>query len=85
MTLNDFQDCGKFEFCAYCNLCPGNNYTENGDARIAGENNCYIAIIRFGLAEKLRRGEDILEGQSVADRLAGFSVVENKLKRIFKF
>ena len=28
LTLKQYEDCGKHSYCDYCNLCPGNNFTE---------------------------------------------------------
>ena len=82
ISLKDYSVCGKYEYCSYCNLCPGNNYTENQNPLQAGENNCYIARVRFGLAGRLRNGEDVLNGLSVREKLATFVVSPVKLRRI---
>lgn len=52
LTLTDYEECGRHDYCAYCNLCPGNNYIENGTPLKASEVNCYIAKIRHELAQK---------------------------------
>lgn len=70
LTLNDYEECGKHDYCAYCNLCPGNNFIEHGTPLKASEVNCYMAKIRYGLAQKMMKGYDPLQGKSLRDRLA---------------
>lgn len=68
-TIKNAKECGDHEYCAYCNLCPGNNYSEHGDYLKAAENNCWLAKIRYGLAQKLQKGEDPLGNKTVAFKL----------------
>lgn len=70
LTLNDYEECGRYEYCAYCNLCPGNNFIEYGTPLKASEVNCYMAKSRYELANKLRQGDDPLKGKSVRERLS---------------
>ena len=70
LTLNDYEECGHYEYCAYCNLCPGNNFIEHGTPLKAAEVNCYVAKIRYELAQKLMKGYDPLNGKSFRERLA---------------
>lgn len=70
LTLKDYEECGRYDYCAYCNLCPGNNYIEHGTPLKASEVNCFIAKVRFGLAQKMVQGYDPLNGKSVRERLA---------------
>ena len=70
LTLNDYEECGRYEYCAYCNLCPGNNFIEHGTPLKAAEVNCYVAKIRYELAQKLMKGYDPLNGKSFRERLA---------------
>lgn len=70
LTLNDYDECGRYEYCAYCNLCPGNNFIEHGTPQKAAEVNCYVAKIRYDLAQKLMKGYDPLNGKSLRERLA---------------
>lgn len=53
-SLDKSEECGTHDYCDYCNLCFGNSYSEHGDYKKASENCCYIAKIRFDLAENLR-------------------------------
>lgn len=69
LTLNDYDECGKYDYCAYCNLCPGNNFIEHGTPIKASEVNCYMAKARCDLAQKLKHGSDPLQGKSLPERL----------------
>ena len=82
LTVRDYDDCGKYDYCPFCNLCPGNNYSENGDPKKHSENNCYLARIRFNLAEKLKNGIDVLNGKSVEDKIQEFDYESTPLRRI---
>ena len=82
LTLNDYEECGKFDYCAYCNLCPGNNYIEHGTPQKASEVNCYMAKARYELAQKLKQGYDPLNGMTMQERLAGLpDYVHTAIKR----
>ena len=84
LTLNDYEECGKYDYCNYCNLCPGNNFSEFGTPTKAAENNCYIAKIRHNLAMKMmNEGYDPLEGLSLSEYLAKLPDFkeQQKLKR----
>ena len=82
LTLSEYQDCGKHEYCDYCNLCAGNNYSENGNPTIAAENNCYIAKVRCELAAKMRKGYDPLHGKSIFEALNELQdYAKEKIKR----
>jgi len=52
--LSQYESCGKFEYCNFCNLCSGLNYTEHNDFRKPAESNCYMAKIRYHLAQQLK-------------------------------
>lgn len=53
-SLEKSEECGKHDYCDYCNLCFGNSYSEHGNYIKASENCCYIAKIRFKVANDLR-------------------------------
>ena len=69
LTLNDYEECGRYDYCSYCNLCPGNNFIEHGTPLKASEVNCHIAKTRFELAEKMMQGYDPLNGKTIRERL----------------
>jgi len=84
LTLKQYEDCGKHDYCDYCNLCVGNNYSEWNTPLKAGENNCYMAKVRYGLACKLKDGQDPLKGETIADALQTLQDYSTKvLKRVF--
>ena len=70
LSLEDYEECGKFEYCAYCNLCPGNNFVEHGTPLKASEVNCHMAKARFRLSQKLQHGHDPLQGKKLREKLA---------------
>ncbi len=69
MKLSDYEECGRYDYCAYCNLCPGNNFIEHGTPLKASEVNCYIAKTRYNLAQKMMDGYDPLNGKTLRERL----------------
>ena len=82
LNLNDYEDCGRHEYCSYCNLCPGNNFIEYGTPLKAGDVNCFMAKVRYDLAQKMMAGYDPLKGKTLKeclDELPDF--VPIKLKR----
>ena len=70
LSLNDYEECGRYDYCAYCNLCPGNNFIEHGTPLKASEVNCYMAQARYDLAQKMMKGYDPLNGKSLWERLS---------------
>lgn len=83
-TLQYYEECGKYEYCNYCNLCAGNNHSEHGTPLKAGENNCFIAKIRCDLAHKMMGGYDPLQGRSIKERIKEISIdFSDTIKREF--
>jgi MoaA/NifB/PqqE/SkfB family radical SAM enzyme len=80
-TLRDYEECGTHEYCVCCNLCSGQGYIEHGDYKKAAEGCCYLAKIRYGLNEKIRKGIDPLDGQSFQTALSRLPIKKEKLKR----
>lgn len=74
--IMDIAECGTHDKCAYCYLCVGNAYIEHGNILQPATCNCEMAEMRYRLAQKLRRGEDPLQGMSVAERLQQVEVSE---------
>jgi len=70
LALDKYEECGRHDYCDYCNLCPGNNFIEHGTPVKASEVNCYMAKIRHRLANKMVLGYDPLNGKSLRERLA---------------
>lgn len=53
LNIKEYEECGNYDYCDFCILCPGMNFSENGDPRKASENNCYYAKVRFRLFTEL--------------------------------
>lgn len=69
INIGDIEGCGTKPECDYCNLCSGNNYSEHRVLTKPSKVNCWMADVRYGLMQKLKRGEDPLQGLSVVERL----------------
>lgn len=52
LRYKDSDICGKEEFCKYCNRCIGQSFVEHGVAENHCEDNCFIAKIRYDIAQK---------------------------------
>ena len=71
LKMSDYEECGQHNYCAFCSLCAGVNFSEHGTPLMASENNCYMAKVRYGLAEKMKNdGYDPLNGMDLRDRLS---------------
>ena len=70
LPLSRYDECGKHEYCPFCKMCPGLNFSQNGTPLKPSENNCFIAKTRFEVARMLKRGEDPLKGRTVERALA---------------
>lgn len=80
--LKDLKECHTHDYCVCCEMCVGNNYIANGNPLIASPNNCTLAKYRFELYEKIRRGEDPLQGKTVVEKLSEFEITIPQLYRI---
>lgn len=69
LPLSEYEDCGKKEYCSFCNLCPGNNFSEFGTPVKCSENNEFIAKARYNLMLKKKSGIDPLAGMSIQEKL----------------
>ena len=70
--MNDYEECGRHDYCDFCNLCPGINFSEHGTPLKASETCCYMAKVRYELAQKLRNGQDPLNGKNISERVKDF-------------
>lgn len=82
-SLQQYEECGKHDYCSYCNLCAGNNYVEHGDFRKPSENNCTMAKIRFNMAHRMKQGYDPLQGHDFVTVLQALPKVKVDLRRIY--
>lgn len=62
LSLGQYEECGTHQYCDFCKLCPGLNFSEHGTVLKAAENNCYLAKIRYNLAKKIKSGNDPVVG-----------------------
>ena len=82
LKLADYDECGKYDYCDYCNLCPGNNFSQWGTPLKASENNCYIAKVRYDLAKRMRNDSyDPLGGRSLIEVLKSLHNPKLDIKR----
>lgn len=82
-TVGDYAECGKYDYCDYCNLCAGVNFTEHGDFRKPAETNCYMAKCRFNLARKLMKEETPMTRNQFIKCLQTLPIKEVNLKRLY--
>lgn len=82
-TLQNYEDCGKHDYCDYCNLCAGLNYVEHSDYHKAAENCCYMAKVRHRLAHKIMEGYDPLNGVEFESALQRLLKATVDLHRIY--
>lgn len=84
-TLADYEECGRYDYCDYCNLCPGLAQSEHGDYLKSSENCCYVAKIRYNLAMRMmNEGYDPLHGKTLEDCINDFpDYIPQQLKRTF--
>lgn len=82
-VIRDYEECGHYVYCDYCNLCAGVNFTEHGDFRKAAETNCYMAKIRYNLAQKLMEHEETMDKDQFIKKLQALPVKKIELHRQF--
>ena len=77
----DYGECFSHEYCNYCKICPGNNFNDRGDYLNGGENNCYLAKIRYNTHMRIQNGEDILNGKTIEEAIKELTVSDDHLQR----
>ena len=82
--IKDLFDCGRSEYCDYCNLCAGVNYTEHGDLRKPAETNCYMAKVRYNLAHKLMEKDAPMSREEFVKALQKLPRTKVTLQRQYK-
>ena len=67
-------------------MCSGNNYNEHGVLTKPSDVNCWIANVRYEVMQRLKAGEDTLNGLTVEERIAQLPIenVEIFSKEIVK-
>lgn len=81
-TLQNYKECGQYDYCGYCNLCPGLAFSEHGDYLCTSENCCYMAKVRHRLAQKMMEGYDPLNGQDFVSALRALPEAKVNLRRM---
>ena len=81
-SLYQYRECGKYDYCAYCNLCAGANYAEHKDFRLPAENNCNMAKVRHMMAHRMMEGYDPLNGQDFVNALQALPKAKVDLRRM---
>lgn len=79
--LNEFTECGRHDYCDYCNLCVGCGYIEHKDWKKPAESCCYMAKVRYNLAHKIIDGIDPLQGQEFVTALKALPKAKVVLQR----
>ena len=82
--VSDYTECGKYDYCDYCNLCAGLNYTEHGDFRVPAETNCYMAKCRYNLAHKLMEHDEDMTRDEFIEVLQQLPIEEITLRREYR-
>lgn len=82
-TLQNYEECGRHDYCDYCNLCAGQAQSQYGDFRKAAENCCYMAKIRHRLALQMMEGYDPLNGEEFESALQRLPKATVDLHRIY--
>lgn len=83
-VVGDYTECGKYDYCDYCNLCAGLNYTEHGDFRKPAETNCYMAKCRHNLAHKLMEHDEPMTREQFVAALKDLPIEEVTLRRKYR-
>lgn len=83
-VVADYTECGKYDYCDYCNLCAGVNYTEHGDFRKPAETNCFIAKCRFNLAKNLMKHHESMTREQFIEALQKLPIEKVVLQRKYR-
>lgn len=82
-VMGDYTECYKHDYCDYCNLCAGVNFTEHGDFRKPAETNCYMAQCRYNLAHKLMKNDKTMTREMFINALQELPIKETVLQRTY--
>ena len=74
VVLSDFDECGLYNHCAYCNLCPGMAMSEFGNMFATHKTCCTTARVRMAVSKSLQNGIDPLQDRLLSRKGAfGYS------------
>lgn len=80
----DYTECGRHDYCDYCNLCAGLNYTEHGDYHLPAESNCFMAKCRYNLAHRLMEHDEEMTRTEFIKSLQKLPIEKFVLKREYR-
>lgn len=80
----NYAECGRHDYCDYCNLCAGLNYTEHGDYRLPAESNCYMAKCRYHLAQELMEHDAEMTREELIAALQNLPIERIVLRREYR-
>lgn len=80
--IGDCTECHTKPYCVYCQMCAGNNFVAHGNPLRPSENNCSLAKERYELAEKMRKGQDPLQGRNLQEALDSLHIEIPALRRL---
>lgn len=83
-VVAEYTECGRHDYCDYCNLCAGVNYTEHEDFRKPAETNCYMAKCRFNLAKKLMAHDEPMTREEFIQALQKLPIEKTDLQRQYR-
>lgn len=69
IKLENYEECGTHERCAWCHKCPGASYNESGNILSASEVQCKVAYGRMKSAQMLEAGMSIEEIKEFCENL----------------
>ena len=83
-VVGNYTECGRHDYCDYCNLCAGLNHTEHGDFRKPAESNCYMAKCRSNLAHMLMEHDEPMTKQQFIKALQSLPIKNIVLQRQYR-
>lgn len=83
-VIAEYTECGHYDYCDYCNLCAGVNYTEHGDFRKPAETNCYMSKCRFNLAHRLMVHDEPMTREMFIKVLQTLPIEKVDMRRLYK-
>ena len=75
VVLSDFDECGLYARCSYCNLCPGMAMAEGDHVFVAPRTCCRTAEVRMKVSQGVQAGHDPLEERALEGKpLFGYDI-----------
>lgn len=81
-VIEQYDKCGKYEYCKCCKPCAGLNYIEHKDFRKAATKSCKMAKERWEMLKTLEIKENVPSGQQLYDEIQHLPIHTIELKRI---